>query len=104
VAGGAVAAAADRELGSGLAGLGDDAGDVAGTLDAGDERGAAVDVRGEDRARVVIGRVLGGERLVGHAAGSSATFASTALRAAFGLGSTNTAAIAAPTSATPISA
>ena len=39
-----------------------------------------------------------------HAACSSATSASTTLRAAFGLGSTNTAAIAAPTSATPISA
>ena len=39
-----------------------------------------------------------------HAACSSATFVSTTLRAAFGLGSTNMAAIAAPTSATPISA
>ena len=39
-----------------------------------------------------------------HAAGSSATSGATTLGAAFGLGSTNTAAIAAPTSATPISA
>jgi hypothetical protein len=38
------------------------------------------------------------------AASASAISGSTTLRAAFGLGSTNTAAIAAPTSATPISA
>ena len=61
VARGAVAAAADRELGSGLAGVGDDAGDVVGARDAGDERGAAVDVRGEDGPRLVVGGVLRGE-------------------------------------------
>src|SRR3954452_22715289 len=55
---GAVAAAADRELGSGLAGVGDDPSDVVGTLDARDERGAAVDIRGEDAARLVVGGVF----------------------------------------------
>ena len=42
---------------------GDDPGDVVGARDAGDERGAAVDVRGEDRPRLVVGGVLRGEDL-----------------------------------------
>jgi hypothetical protein len=46
-----VAAAADRELGPGLAGVGDDPGDVVGARDAGDQRGAAVDVRAATTVR-----------------------------------------------------
>ena len=45
--GGAVAAAADGELGAGLAGERDDTGDVGRAGDAGDERGAPVDVSGK---------------------------------------------------------
>ena len=63
VARGAVAAAADRELGPGLAGVGDEPGDVVGARDAGDESRAAVDVRGEDGPRLVVGVVLRGQDL-----------------------------------------
>ena len=55
---GAVAAAEDRELGPGLAGVGDDPRDVVGALGANDQRRAAVDVGGEDGPRLVVGGVL----------------------------------------------
>jgi hypothetical protein len=53
-----VAGAADRELGTRLARMGDDPRDVVGAGGADDQRGPAVDVRGEDGSRVRVGGVL----------------------------------------------
>ena len=61
VAGGAVAAAADGQLGAAVTGERDDAGHVGRVGGAGDQRGAPVDVAQEDGARGVVARVLGRE-------------------------------------------
>ena len=58
VAGGAVAAAADGQLGAAVAGERDDAGHVGRVGGAGDQRGASIDVAEEDGARGVVARVL----------------------------------------------
>jgi hypothetical protein len=63
VARGAVGAAADRELGAGVAGEGDDAGDVGGVGGADDDGGPAVVVGVDDGARLVVVWILRGEDL-----------------------------------------
>src|SRR5262249_28983361 len=60
----AVAAAADRELGPGLARMRDDPRNIVGTGDPGDERRTAIDVGGEeDRPRRVIPGIARGQDL-----------------------------------------
>src|SRR3954454_15542828 len=56
-----VATATDRQLRPCLAGADDEARDVVGIADANNQRGAAVDVRGEDGARVVVTGILRGQ-------------------------------------------
>jgi hypothetical protein len=61
-----VATAADRQLQSGLAGQGDDPGDVvvAGGLD--DHLGAAVEAAIEDGPRLVVGGIIGRDHPATH--------------------------------------